>query len=267
MYDMNITFERFSRRRLAPTVALAIFTLLAAGNAQVCLAQQSSQKAFSSAQEASHALFLAIRNHDEPAIMGILGAGKELVCSGDAGQDKDERAQFLQKYQEMHRLVREPGGTILYIGAENWPFPIPLVSTKGAWRFDAKAGMYEVVCRCIGENEAAAIEACKRRVREEKQHPTTSGNGPMLSHGYYFRSLTSQGGKVPGGAKTTLANGKTTSGFVCVAYPAEYRATGVMTFIVKQNGVVYAKDLGPNTTKTAKALTGHPIVSTWVAAK
>ena len=84
----------------------------------------------------------------------ILGAGKELVSSDDDVQDKSERERFTRKYQEMHRLVREPDATtVLYIGAENWPFPIPLVSTDGAWSFDAKAGMEEVLFRRIGENE------------------------------------------------------------------------------------------------------------------
>src|SRR5205823_2872183 len=110
-------------RSLTATV-FAVSTVLAAGGARVCTAQASSQKTFSSAREASQSLFLAIRNHDEWAMMGILGAGKNLVCCGDAGQDKLDREQFIRKYQEMHRLVREPDGTaVLTIGAENWPFP------------------------------------------------------------------------------------------------------------------------------------------------
>jgi hypothetical protein len=56
----------------------------------------------------------------------ILGAGTELVSSDDNAQDTLDRERFVQKYQEMHRLVRDPGGVaVLHVGAENWPFPIP----------------------------------------------------------------------------------------------------------------------------------------------
>src|SRR5947208_14416917 len=62
----------------------------------------------------------------------------------------------------MHRLVREPDGTtVLYIGAENWPFPIPLVSKNGAWYFDSDSGKQEIMFRRVGENEATAIEVCE----------------------------------------------------------------------------------------------------------
>ena len=75
-------------------------------------------------------------------------------------QDKVERELFVQKYQEMHRLGREADGSVtLYIGAENWPFPIPLVATNGVWRFDPDAGAKEVTFRRIGDNELRALRA------------------------------------------------------------------------------------------------------------
>ena len=85
---------------------------------------------------------------------------KEVTSSSDDVEDKLEREQFSRKYQEMHRLVQEPdGSTLLYIGAENWPFPIPLVSKNGAWHFDSETDTQEIKFRRIGENEATAI-AC-----------------------------------------------------------------------------------------------------------
>ena len=82
--------------------------------------------------------------------------------SSDEVEDKLERERFSQKYQEMHRLVREPDGTtVLYIGAENWPFPIPLVSKNGAWYFDSDTGKQEILFRTIGENETTAIQVCE----------------------------------------------------------------------------------------------------------
>jgi hypothetical protein len=81
--------------------------------------------------------------------------------------------------------------------------------------------------------------------------------------GYFFRILTGQGPHAPGGAKNYVVGGKMTAGFAFVAYPAEYRSSGVMTFIVNKLGVVYEKDLGPNTTQLAGAMTAYDPDSTW----
>ena len=103
-------------------------------------------KTFASPAEATDALFQAALSQDELALEAILGAGKEVTSSNDEVEDKLEREQFTQKYQEMHRLVREPDGTtVLYIGAENWPFPIPLASKNGAWYFDSDRGKQEIL--------------------------------------------------------------------------------------------------------------------------
>jgi len=123
------------------SAAPAILALLLAGSVQLCLARPLSQTTFPSPEDASRALFAAVQRHDERAVTEILGAGTELVSSDDKVQDTLDRERFVQKYQEMHRLVQEPRGvTALYIGAENWPFPIPLVSRNGAWRFDSDDG-------------------------------------------------------------------------------------------------------------------------------
>ena len=171
MRDTNSRFEKLPGRGFAATVAFATFTLLLAGYAQACLGQQPDAKPFSSAEEASHALYLAVQSDNEEAMTTILGAGKELVSLDDKVQDKLERERFIRKYREMHRLVREPDATtVLYIGVENWPFPIPMVSENGVWHFDAKIGMEEVLFRRIGENEVTAIEACHALVAAEKEH-------------------------------------------------------------------------------------------------
>jgi len=78
--------------------------------------------------------------------------------------------------------------------------------------------------------------------------PAKSQDGtPTPYRGYYYRILTGQGENATGGAKSYIVNGKMTGGFAFVAYPAEYRSSGVMTFIVNQDGVVYQKDLGRKT--------------------
>jgi hypothetical protein len=74
-------------------------------------------------------------------------------------------------------------------------------------------------------------------------------------HGYYFHMLNRQGSHAPGGAKDYVVDGKMVGGFAFVAYPAEYRNSGVMTFIINQDGVLLQKDLGKTTTETASAMT------------
>jgi hypothetical protein len=81
--------------------------------------------------------------------------------------------------------------------------------------------------------------------------------------GYYFRVLTRQGKNGPGGAKNYVVDGKMTAGFALVAFPAEYRSSGVMTFIVGEDGVVYQKDLGKKTEVVAKVMNEYNPNSGW----
>ena len=80
-------------------------------------------------------------------------------------------------------------------------------------------------------------------------------NSHLPFHGYYFRMLTGQGSHAPGGAKGYMVDGKMVGGFAFVAYPAEYGNSGVMTFIIDQDGVLLQKDLGKTTAETATAMT------------
>ena len=82
-------------------------------------------------------------------------------------------------------------------------------------------------------------------------------------HGYYYRILTKQGSAAKGGALDYMVDGKLTRGFAFVAYPATYRNSGVMTFIVNQSGIVYQKDLGPQTSDVAAAMQEYDPDDTW----
>lgn len=82
-------------------------------------------------------------------------------------------------------------------------------------------------------------------------------------HGYYYRLLTAQGPAAPGGARNYMVGDKLTGGFALVAYPAEYRSSGVMTFIVDRDGVIYQKDLGDKTGELAKAIDSFNPDATW----
>lgn len=276
--------------------------------ATVSMAQ--GQKTFASPADASNALFTAIQSNDERAILDILGPdGKKIVSSGDATEDTNDRANFVRRYQEMHRLVREPDGSAtLYLGARNWPMPIPLVSSGKSWHFDTAAGRKEILYRRVGKNEIATIHVCHELVAaqneycsvqqnhyaaklfsDEGQHNglywkpagsepkspigptlalavagvTSRSDSPIPYRGYYYHILTSQGKSAPGGARSYLVDGQMTGGFAFVAYPAEYRSSGVMTFIVGQDGVVYEKDLGKHTAVVANAMKQYNPDSSW----
>jgi hypothetical protein len=292
MGTIQMHIETAARRSLAWVVAPAVIALLVVGVARSSAAGTVEPKTFSSAHEASQALFQAVQNHDEQAIEAILGT-KDVTSSGDGEQDKLEREQFSQKYQEMHRLVQEPdGSTVLYIGAENWPFPIPLSSTKGGWHFDSALGATEILFRRIGENEAMAIEVCRvvisshtdpaptdgrddpvreyaERIRKVR---TVSTDGDARSEpddaqfgGYYFRAVGEPSGTSL--TKSPAARGAKTAGLAFVAYPAEYRSSGVMTFAVTRNGVVYERDLGPETPTLARAMNELGPASRWKVVK
>jgi hypothetical protein len=96
---------------------------------------------------------------------------------------------------------------------------------------------------------------------EGYQHHATGQPHPF--HGYIYRLLTSQGTNVPGGAKSYIVDGKMTGGFALVAYPVSYRDSGVMTFIVNQDGQIYQKDLGPNTDQIASEMMAYDPDATW----
>jgi hypothetical protein len=235
------------------------------------VAQPSAQPTFQSAAEASQTLFQAVQSNNEEAIVKVLGASTDLTSSRDPGQDKLDRELFIEKYQQMHRLGREADGSVtLYIGAENWPFPVPLIQKSGAWHFDSVAGQNEVLARRIGENELTAIDICHQLVAAKKQfraNPTaarqadsrlaslvstaageSAGSGkPVLIQGYYFRVVATQ----------------PQTGFTFLAYPAEYRSSGVMSFIVTDNDVVYEKDLGANKPALATPMAAFHRDMTW----
>lgn len=276
------------------------------------MAQQPGQKVFPSPEEASNALVTAVQNNDERATLDLLGSdGKQIVSSGDETEDARSRANFVQAYREMHRLVNEPDGTTtLYIGAKNWPTPIPLAHKGRSWYFDTDAAKKEILYRRVGRNEMSTIRVCEELVAAEKDYhrarpdayaekiwsdtgqrnglywPAAAGDpqspiGPLVAsavaegytggreisrtpyRGYYFHILKQQGKHASGGAKSYIADGKMTGGFAFVAYPAEYRSSGVMTFIVGSDGVVYERDLGKETGVLAKAMKQYEPDARW----
>ena len=272
------------------------------------LAQEKGQKTFSSAEDASQALVKGAQDNDEKMLIEIIGkSAKEIISSGDEKQDAQHRAHFVKRYEEMHRLVKEPDGTTtLYVGVDNWPTPMPLANKGNVWYFDGQAAKQAVLFRRIGKNEISTIRVCDQLAAAEKEYfamqnvyaakitsdpdqknglywsgEPKSPIGPKIAaadtasknasatpfRGYYFRVLTDQGKDAPGGAKSYLVDGKMTGGFAIMAYPAEYRSSGVMTFIVGSDGVVHEKDLGKKTETEAKAMKSFNPDSSWHASE
>lgn len=302
-----------SVRPVIVVVCLA-FGLLAVGPAP--RAQQSNEKTFATPGEAALALYTAARDGDQAALSAIFGnnAG-DLLHSGDEVADKKAVQDFLLRYDEMHRVVIEPDDTsTLYIGAENWPFPVSITkNASGAWYFDTEGGRQEVLYRRVGTNENDAIEICYALVEAQREYASAVRNGetskhyamkfisddgkenglfwkasggdpaspigPLVAdaaaegytnkaapfHGYYFRILTKQGASSKGGVENYVVNGNLVKGFAFVAYPAQYKNSGVMTFIVNQNGIVYQKDLGPDTQSIASAMAEYNPDDMWDA--
>src|SRR5579871_620726 len=243
------------------------------------LAAQGHDKTFSSPQHASNALYVAVLSGDQDQLVAVLGGKKEIVSTDDNLNDQQERQTFAKKYQEMHRLVRRSDGAmILYIGADNWPFPVPIVSKNGRWFFDTDKGSKEILLRRVGANEITAIEMCHALVEDGKTnaqsgsqgargihgsedqgllqyaHAVVSGQGETENpfDGYYFRKLDGSGGGSNGAAY--------------LAFPARYRSSGVMTFVVTSDDKVYEKDLGTKTESIAKDMKDWKLDKTWYPA-
>jgi hypothetical protein len=311
LIQMRVLVQTSLARASRGLVVAAAGALLAGGLPVPSIAQQPGQATFPSPKAAVSALIKAVQGNDEQAMLHVLGPdARRLVSSGDPVEDAQNRANFIERYRQMHRLVTEPDGTVtVYVGAANWPMPIPLAHTGHTWYFDTGEGKREILYRRIGRNELSAIRVCEELAGAEKEYHTMRGEyagriystpgrhdglywetaageprspiGPLVGsavaagyapahsgtrtpyRGYYFHHLTGQGPAAPGGAKGFSAAGKMTGGFGFVAYPAEYRSSGVMTFIVGSDGVVYQKDLGRETTQIAKAMKVYDPDSSW----
>ena len=302
-----------SRRALiaARLLALALIISLVSCNKQESSSSHVVQKTFASPEAAGQALFDAAKAGDQNALMSAFGPeAKDLLFSGDAVKDKNAAQHFVDAYSQMHRWGRTKSGEqILYIGADNFAFPIPLKQdASGLWTFDTPAGKDEVLARRIGDGELTAIGVLSEVANAQEEYfsenhqfaqkfvsdngqqnglywPVAEGQkpsplGPLADvakalgysyttgkpqpfNGYYYRILTKQGDAAKGGAQDYLQNGKMTGGFALLAWPAKYQDSGIMTFIVGKDGVVYQKDLGDKTADAGTTITAFDPGNGW----
>ncbi|MBV9771977.1 MAG: DUF2950 family protein [Bryobacterales bacterium] len=254
-------------------------------------AHKKAQMTFESPQAAAQALIDAASKNETATLTSILGTtAKGILTSGDAKQDEAERHEFAQIATAKHHLERSSMNSrvmVLLIGDQDWPFPVPLLHEGERWRFDSERGAVEVQARKIGADELDAIEACAGYVnaqqaysarkrsaagtQEYAQNVATSpvskeiadaaGDKPTRPyHGYYFRALKSQGPHAPGGEHPYMVGKAVIGGFALVAWPATYGVTGIHTFLVNQDGVVYEKDRGAH---PATPVTSYDPDSSW----
>ncbi len=281
-------------------------------------AQDAQQKTFSSPEDAVVALVDAAATGNTDELRTLFGPdGDKVLFSGDPVMDKRNREVFLVAYAERGGLMSSsPTGRILYIGNEDWPFPIPLVKVGGVWRFDTAAGAQEILVRRIGRNELSTIEVCRVYVAAQREYAAqphdlkpmgayakkiasspgkhdglywkpenpeelsplgefaakaaaegyrrTDGQ-PTPFHGYFFRILTQEGSR--DNARSYIVNGQMRDGFALIAYPAAYAVSGVMSFIVNQDGVVYEQDLGSQTAALAADIGRYDPATGWTEVK
>lgn len=293
-----------------------LVALSACNKSEKPAATEAAQKTFATPDDAGKTLATAAKAEDRNALLAVFGPGSsDLIFSGDTAQDKLSFENFTSAYATMNRWRKQTNGSeVLYVGADNNPFPIPLKKNSAAqWYFDTAAGKDEILSRRIGDNELSAIDVVAAMANAQAEYYSQrhdnvkqyaqkfvsdegkqnglywkspegqpkSPLGPLAAyaavtegftpeankqqpfHGYFYRILTKQGADAKGGAKDYVVNGKMTGGFAFVAYPEKYGDTGITTFIINQNGIVYEKNLGKDTAESAKAMTEFDPDKTW----
>ncbi len=177
---------------IAATFLIVTFAVAAISFA----AAAAQQKTFSSAEEAVKAAMAAAKNNDDKELLAIFGpTAKELLFSGDAVADRERRAQFLAAYDEKNRLATEGGNTILIVGKQEWPFPIPVVKKGQTWVFDTEKGRQEILNRRIGANELFTIQTCLAIVDAQREYAIRYHDGDKSGLLEYAQKFASDPGK------------------------------------------------------------------------
>jgi len=176
-------------------------------------------------------------------------AGKEELLNRRIGRNELDVIQVCLAYVDAQReyYMRNP------LNAPLLQYASKFMSTKGQ-----RDGLYWETSADEPPSPLGPLVARARR--EGYKH---AAGKPVPYHGYYYKMLTSQGPDAPGGAYDYVVRGKMIGGFALVAYPAQYGSSGIMTFIVNHDGVVYEKDFGPKTAATVQSMTKFNPDKTW----
>ncbi len=160
--------------------AAGLLALIGAG--AFGMSQASAQKGFPSAQAAADELVAAAKAERPGFVAELFGPrGRQLVSSGDATQDKERLARFVEAASQKVSLEdRDANTKILIIGERDFPFPIPIVKKGDVWAFDPVAGQREIRARLIGHNELAAMNACLAYVAAQKDYIKSDHDGDRV---------------------------------------------------------------------------------------
>ena len=277
--------------------------LMAASCGSLVFAESPEQETFASPEDAVVAVVQAARSSDTQSLLQAFGdAGAKVIFSGDAAVDQHSREVFLAAYDERAYVVEGPSTATLYVGNEEWPFPVPLVKEGQAWHFDTAAGAEEITRRRIGRNELNTIRVCQAYAQAQREYASLGHDGnpagayarriasaPGMHDGLYWKSDDPKDlsplGEFAAEASADEERGRSDErltpfhGYLfrivttrrdpqredvaLIAHPAAYGLSGVMTFIATQDGRVYQKDLGPNTEKVAAQLSTARPESGW----
>ena len=197
-----------------------------------------------------------------PIVKGAQGwffdtaAGKEELLSRRIGRNELRVIALMRGFVTAElEYARSSAG-----GSAAGPYAQKLMSSDGA-----RDGLYWPAKD--GEPQSPLGPFAAAAAREGYEPPKTAGGGPQPFHGYFFKILTAQGEHAPGGARSYVVDGKMTGGFALVAWPAEYRNSGIMTFVVNQNGIVFERDLGPKTAELASSMEKYDPDTSWKPSK
>ena len=194
---MKTLWKKFSTNLDAPLIypALLVFSVWFFAVTNATASDASAQATFATPAQAGQALQAATRGDNEDELRRILGPDSQnVVSSGDVATDKAAWQSFATKYNQMNRWVAMTDGTeVLYIGADNYPFPIPLAqNSESRWYFDMAAGDQELLARRIGRNELLAIDACSAIANAENQYSHLPRNSNSVKE--YTRRVVSNDG-------------------------------------------------------------------------
>jgi hypothetical protein len=155
-----------------------------------------AQQSFNSPDDAAAALASAVKSGTRPDLLKVLGTGGEdIIDSGDEVADKAAREKFLAAYDAKHAVKVDGKKASLILGADDFPFPIPLVHAKAGWEFDTDQGRREILYRRIGRNELDAIQTSLAFVDAENEYADKDrGDGV----GVYAQRIVSSPGKKDG---------------------------------------------------------------------
>lgn len=178
------------------------------------------------------------------------GAGREEILKRRIGRNELHTIEVMRVYTEAQRE---------YASSKHHGNS-PLFAQKLTSSEEQKDGLYWPVAEGEEESPFGPLIA---RATEEGYTGDLDENPPEPFHGYYFKILKAQGSHASGGAFDYVAGGKMVLGFAMVAYPAKYEASGIMTFIVNQEGIIYEQDLGEGTADKALAMTDFDPDDSW----